>query len=176
MTFDEFVQTHPTCRIVEKSQAARNIYDTIIWDDQNRIRMAELSYSNIPALVACASQIEDFYADHVNIQIINYGMLDMNIYLLNYITDRTPIILYHGMVTSWLAKFLKKYELRKVTLHSLRHTNATLMIAEGVDVCTVSNRLGHANTSTTLNIYAHALKSRDAEAAEKLDNIFSNTI
>jgi len=50
------------------------------------------------------------------------------------------------------------------------------MIAEGIDVCTVSNRLGHANTSTTLNIYAHALKSRDSEAAEKLDNIFSNTI
>ena len=79
-------------------------------------------------------------------------------------------------VTSWFAKFLKKNELRKVTLHSLRHTNATLMIAEGVDVCTVSKRLGHANTSTTLNIYAHALKSRDAEAAEKLDNIFSNSI
>ena len=53
---------------------------------------------------------------------------------------------------------------------------ATLMIAEGVDVCTVSKRLGHANTSTTLNIYAHALKSRDKEAAEKLDNIFSNPI
>jgi integrase len=79
-------------------------------------------------------------------------------------------------VTSWFAKFLKKNALRKVTLHSLRHTNATLMIAEGVDVCTVSKRLGHANTSTTLNIYAHALKSRDAEAAQKLDNIFSNTI
>jgi integrase len=79
-------------------------------------------------------------------------------------------------VTSWFAKFLKRSEIRKVTLHSLRHTNATLMIAEGVDVCTVSNRLGHANTSTTLNIYAHALKSRDSEAAEKLDNIFSSTI
>lgn len=79
-------------------------------------------------------------------------------------------------VTSWFAKFLKRNSLRKVTLHSLRHTNATLMIAEGVDVCTVSKRLGHANTSTTLNIYAHALKSRDAEAAEKLDNIFSSTI
>ena len=78
-------------------------------------------------------------------------------------------------VTFWFAKFLKTNGLRKVTLHSLRHTNATLMIAEGIDVCTVSKRLGHANTSTTLNIYAHALKSRDAEAAEKLDNIFSKS-
>ena len=72
-------------------------------------------------------------------------------------------------VTGWFAQFLASNGLRKVTLHSLRHTNATLMIAEGVDVCTVSKRLGHANTSTTLNIYAHALKSKDSEAAEKLD-------
>ena len=43
------------------------------------------------------------------------------------------------------------------------------MIAEGVDIRTVSNRLGHAQASTTLNIYAHALKSRDLDAAEKLD-------
>ena len=47
------------------------------------------------------------------------------------------------------------------------------MIAEGADICTVSKRLGHANTATTLNIYAHALKSKDIEAAEKLENALS---
>ncbi|MBQ2848554.1 MAG: tyrosine-type recombinase/integrase [Clostridia bacterium] len=61
-----------------------------------------------------------------------------------------------------------------VTLHSLRHTNATLMIAEGTDVCTVSKRLGHANTATTLNIYAHALKSKDREAANNLESVLGN--
>lgn len=45
------------------------------------------------------------------------------------------------------------------------------MIAEGTDVCTVSKRLGHANTATTLNIYAHALKSKDREAANNLENV-----
>lgn len=74
-------------------------------------------------------------------------------------------------ITDWFAKFVKKNNLPKVTLHSLRHTNATLMIAEGTDIRTVSNRLGHAQTSTTLNIYTHALKSRDAVAADNLDNI-----
>ena len=39
------------------------------------------------------------------------------------------------------------------------------------DVCTVSRRLGHANTATTLNIYAHALKSKDREAANTLDTV-----
>lgn len=74
-------------------------------------------------------------------------------------------------ITDWFSKFIKRSELPYVTLHSLRHTNATLMIAEGTDVCTVSRRLGHANTATTLNIYAHALKSKDREAADTLDNV-----
>ncbi len=81
----------------------------------------------------------------------------------------TPI--HPDTVTDWFAKFIKRSGLPYVTLHSLRHTNATLMIAEGTDVCTVSKRLGHANTATTLNIYAHALKSKDREAANTLDNL-----
>lgn len=76
-------------------------------------------------------------------------------------------------ITNWFAKFIKRSELPYVTLHSLRHTNATLMIAEGTDVCTVSRRLGHANTATTLNIYAHALKSKDREAANTIDRTLS---
>lgn len=74
-------------------------------------------------------------------------------------------------ITDWFSKFIKRSGLPYVTLHSLRHTNATLMIAEGTDVCTVSRRLGHANTATTLNIYAHALKSKDREAANTLDTV-----
>jgi len=76
-------------------------------------------------------------------------------------------------ITDWFAKFIKRSGLPYVTLHSLRHTNATLMIAEGTDVCTVSRRLGHANTATTLNIYAHALRSKDTEAADKLESALS---
>lgn len=79
-------------------------------------------------------------------------------------------------ITGWFSGFIKKHDFPHVTLHSLRHTNATLMIADGTDVCTVSKRLGHANTSTTLNIYAHALKAKDTEAADKLENVLSLTI
>ena len=77
--------------------------------------------------------------------------------------------IYPDTITDWFPKFLARCGLPKVTLHSLRHSNATLMIAEVVDIRTVSNRLGHAQTSTTLNIYTHALKSRDRDVAEKLD-------
>ncbi len=86
--------------------------------------------------------------------------------------DGTPM--YPDSLTKWFQNFLKRNNLPKVTLHSLRHTNATLMIAEGTDIRTVSNRLGHAHTSTTLNIYAYALKSKDQEAADKLDCLYDN--
>ena len=47
------------------------------------------------------------------------------------------------------------------------------MIAEGMDVCVVSKRLGHASSSTTLNIYAHALQSKDKVAADSLENVLN---
>lgn len=77
-------------------------------------------------------------------------------------------------VSSWFAKFMKKHpELPPITLHSLRHTNATLQLAAGVPITTVAKRLGHSNAATTGRIYAHAIKSADDNAAEKLDDIFS---
>lgn len=51
------------------------------------------------------------------------------------------------------------------------HTSATLLISENVDIRTVSARLGHAQTSTTMNIYAHSLKELDEKAADTLGNL-----
>ncbi len=62
-------------------------------------------------------------------------------------------------------------ELPQIPLHGLRHTAATLLIGHGVDIRTVSGRLGHANTSTTLNIYAEYLKDLDKTASDKLESI-----
>ncbi len=66
-------------------------------------------------------------------------------------------------------------KLPNIPLHGLRHTSATMLISEDVDVRTVSARLGHAQTSTTMNIYAHSLKESDKKAADKLDKLFNNT-
>ena len=55
-----------------------------------------------------------------------------------------------------------------LSVHSLRHTNASLLIAQGVDVRTVASLLGHAQASTTLDIYAHAFDKNKRKAQEKL--------
>lgn len=67
-----------------------------------------------------------------------------------------------------LQKLLERNGMDRVSIHSLRHTNATLLIGSGVDVRTVSGRLGHSQTSTTTNIYAEFLQSADKAAAESL--------
>ena len=77
-------------------------------------------------------------------------------------------------VSSWFSRFMKAHpELPFITLHSLRHTNATLQLAAGVPITTVSKRLGHSNTATTGRVYAHAIQSADDNAADKLDDLFS---
>lgn len=75
------------------------------------------------------------------------------------------------VITAWFHKFVTKNGLPPIHIHSLRHTNATLLIAAGTNLTTVAARLGHANSTTTSKIYAHAIKSADQAAAEVLQDI-----
>ena len=77
-------------------------------------------------------------------------------------------------VSGWFRNFVEKNNLPKVTIHSLRHTSATLLIMQGVNVKTVSSRLGHSNLSTTQNIYSHAIKTADEIASDTLEFLFLN--
>ena len=48
-----------------------------------------------------------------------------------------------------------------------------MLLANGVDIATVSKRLGHSRNSVTLDIYSHAIKAKDKEAADKLNSLFN---
>lgn len=61
-----------------------------------------------------------------------------------------------------------------VRFHDLRHFSATQLIGAGVDVRTVAHRLGHADPSTTLRVYSHALAERDREAAAILGRLVAD--
>lgn len=75
--------------------------------------------------------------------------------------------------TKWFTAFLKRHDLPPIHLHSLRHTNASMLIANGVDIKTVSKRLGHSNTQTTGVIYSHAIRKADEIASEKLESLLT---
>lgn len=74
---------------------------------------------------------------------------------------------------AWLKRFCERNNLRFVSIHSFRHFNATLLINTGVDVKTVQHCLGHAQASTTLNIYAHSFNEAQAKASEAIAKNFS---
>lgn len=64
---------------------------------------------------------------------------------------------------------------RSLRLHDLRHFAATRLLAAGVPVRTVSGRLGHANPSTTLSVYAHFLEASDQDAALVMGDLLPGT-
>jgi integrase len=59
-----------------------------------------------------------------------------------------------------------------VTLHALRHTHVSQLIAGGADVLTVSRRIGHANPTLTLNTYGHLFRNTDQAAADLTEAMF----
>lgn len=106
-------------------------------------------------------------------------------YEQNYVFTRTdgsgkPI--YPDSVGEKFHKIIRAYneeyggKLPDINFHGTRHTSATLLIAEGVDVVEVSHRLGHSKTSTTEDIYAHQLKEVDEHAADVLDNVLGTKV
>lgn len=67
------------------------------------------------------------------------------------------------------AAVLKKAGLKPVRFHDLRHTAASLMIHEGVELKTISEILGHSSITITADIYGHIIEEKKKEAAQKLD-------
>ena len=67
-----------------------------------------------------------------------------------------------------LKRFCKDAKVRVITVHGLRHTSATLLLAAGVPPHVVQRRLGHKKIEMTLNLYAHVLPSMQADAASTL--------
>ena len=65
----------------------------------------------------------------------------------------------------------KTCDLPGVRLHDLRHFNASALLTEGTDFRTVSGRLGHADVSTTLDIYAHFVRHADEKAAGTIGTV-----
>lgn len=75
-------------------------------------------------------------------------------------------------VTTWLDRFSKRHSLSHINPHAFRHTMASMLYFNGVDSVSISKRLGHAQVSTTANIYAHVMEEADQRNADILADAF----
>jgi integrase len=67
-------------------------------------------------------------------------------------------------------------KLPRVMFHALRHSHASALIAAGVDIVTVSKRLGHGSPAITLGVYAHLFNRTDAAAAQAIENALGSNL
>lgn len=81
--------------------------------------------------------------------------------------------LHPTSIRNWLDECLEKAGLPHYFVHSLRHTNITILIASGVSPVTVSHRAGHSKVSTTTDIYADCLGESNRVASDRLNKIFA---
>ena len=67
---------------------------------------------------------------------------------------------------------MRKSGLPRVNFHALRHSHATILLNQGINPKVVSERLGHAQVGTTLDVYSHVLPCMQDEAAQRLERTF----
>jgi integrase len=86
-------------------------------------------------------------------------------------TGFTPI--RPDTITQAFGRLCRSIGVTEVTLHTLRHFSASMLIASGRDVRTIAGRLGHSDASTTLRVYAHTVEGRDQDAADFLGGLLA---
>ena len=102
-----------------------------------------------------------------------YGELWTNSGRLFVQADGKPM--HPSSISKWFVRYVSTIGLPVINFHGLRHTNASLLVAQNVDIAVISARLGHAQISTTLDFYVHPLLSHNRKAGYALENLLLPT-
>lgn len=92
----------------------------------------------------------------------------------NIFVNENGEILNPDYITKWFNKFIKRKNLPKITFHGLRHTSATFLLTEGINIKAVSTQLGHSNIAIT-NRYVHALQKNE-QIANIFDSLYKKSV
>jgi len=89
------------------------------------------------------------------------------------IIQSTPITITKNMIDKKFKQILERdKDLKRIRIHDLRHSHASLLINQGEDYLVVKERLGHASITTTIDTYSHLYPSKQKTLANKLDDLF----
>jgi len=92
------------------------------------------------------------------------------------VPDSQGRLMYPSVLDKGYAHDLKKVDVPPIRIHDMRHTHATLLLLDGENIKVVSERLGHAKVTTTMNTYAHLLPNLQKSAAERIEKMFDISI
>ena len=120
----------------------------------------------IPDFVVSLLEEYKYWYDEQKYQ---YGELWIDSNRLFVQADGRPM--HPSTISKWFEKFVAQIGLPVINFHGLRHTNATLLIAQNIDVSVVAARLGHAQITTTYNFYVHPIISHNKTAGFALENL-----
>lgn len=160
---------------VERGFQVLDVYD----DDLNRIGLTKKytalksynSHRQLPIISILKEELLKYKKQIMdNLNITDESELDNESIFRTKIGNISADYLRHR-----LNNVLKKYNFRKVTVHELRHTFATRCLESGIDMKTLQMLLGHADYSTTANIYAHVLEDRKNMELLKYNKYMTNT-
>jgi integrase len=73
-------------------------------------------------------------------------------------------------------RILRRADLSKVPIHSLRHTHAVLLLEAGADMKYVQERLGHGSIQITSDVYAHISKKIEKDTMDKFEGYLKNVL
>lgn len=126
---------------------------------------SESGIRDIPISPSLKKFLQKHYTDFL-VKKLKYQLKDKEDYVLSQADGKPykPFSISHKF-----QKFLVKNNLRHIRLHDLRHTNASIMLQQGISPKVAQQRLGHSDFSVTMNTYSHVMKSVETEAANKLD-------
>lgn len=118
--------------------------------------------------ISAPKEIIDLLKQYKKVQIEKKlkGEIKNNLNLIFFDKNETPIA--QDVLSKKFNRFLRENNLEHIRFHDLRHSHVTLLINSKVPIRVISERVGHSNINTTLNIYAHALKEMDIEASDKI--------
>ena len=74
-------------------------------------------------------------------------------------------------ITGWMNDFANRHGLQHINPHAFRHTVASVLLANGLDLVTVARQLGHIDVATTGKVYSHIIEEAKAKAAKCIADV-----
>lgn len=129
-------------------------------------KTSDIRYLNLPA--ETMSLLKQHKRDQLRLQLANGDRWQHSGFVF---TTDDGSNMNPDSITGWLHDFSRRHNLPHINPHAFRHTVASVLLANGTDIVTVSKQLGHASVNTTENFYSHIIEENKAKATECIADV-----